>query len=373
MTAPPLESSSATTAVYQGRRLILFAGCNYLALAHHPAVLHAARDALARFGLSASASRETTGNTAPHHELEQRVTRFCGFESGLLVPDGYIANLAAMQGLVAAGCGHAILDERAHASLADAARMAGLHLSRFRHLDAQHAADILAHTPARAVIMTDSVFAADGSVAPCADLASILRPGDRLLLDDCHGFCVLGRSGRGAADAYDLPRHNLVVTTTLAKGLGCAGGMVMADQRLIDTCRRHATAYVCTTPASPILAAAAIAALDLLADDPRLHDSLRDNIARMTEALRAAGITPSSHRTPIFAFTVGTDPQAMRTLHRRAWDSGLWLPLVEYPGGPSETYFRLSVTAAHTAEQIDTLRTTLSSQAVFSSPDGIPR
>lgn len=354
MPAPPLEATAPATARVDGRNRVLFGGCNYLGLAQDSRVAHAATQAIATYGLSTSASRETTGNAAEHAHLESELRDFTQSESALLVPDGYLANLVAMQALSSRGTRSAVLDERAHPSIRDAARLAGLTTTTYRHLDASDAARALAASDGPAVLATDAVFAADGAIAPAAQLCQALRPGDTLLLDDCHAFCVLGRQGRGTADHLDLPRPDLVVTTTLAKGLGCAGGVVLGSEALIATARRASTAYICTTPTAPALAAAARAALGLLQTDPALHDRLRANTTALARVLTQAGIPGQSDDTPIFAFTL-PGPAAMRALHAQAWDEGLWLPLVEYPGGPAPLYFRLAVTAAHTQQHLDHL------------------
>lgn len=354
MTAPPVEASTPTTARIDGRDVVSFGGCNYLGLAQHPRVCRAAADAIARFGLSASASRETTGNTRAHQDLETELAAFCGYESGLLVPDGYIANLAALQGLAAQGFRHAVVDARAHASLRDAAGMGGMRVTPFDHLDADDAGTRLRACDGPAAVLTDSVFAADGAVAPARELLAALRPGDRLLLDDCHGFAVLGRQGRGVGDELGLPRDRVVLTTTLAKGLGCGGGIVMGSREYVATARARSTAYVCTTPTSPILASAGLEALRVLHDEPTLHARLRDNARAVRGLLRSSGIDCGDMPTPVVAFTTGDPPTAegMRALHRAALADGVLLPLVEYPGGPAPAYFRLSVSAMHTDEQI---------------------
>ena len=358
MTAPPIDACSTTSAELLGRKVLTFGGCNYLGLAQHPRVIAAVTDALARFGLSTSASRETTGNTAAHAELEHQATRFCGHAAGLLVPDGYIANLAAMQALARLGVREAVIDQRAHPSLRDAAQLAGMHTRVFRHLDHEHARSILHSCRGRAVVLTDSVFAADGAIAPAPQLHAALRSTDLLLLDDCHGFGVLGRGGRGTADHLGLPSEQLIVTTTLAKGLGCAGGMVMGEQTLIDLARAHATAYICTTPCSPALAAGAVEALRILQDDPSLPDTLRRNTRSLRTRLAPHfGVDPD-HPIPILAFHTGS-PDQMRAMHRLTLDQGILAPLVEYPGGPAPIYFRLSVTARHTDDQIEQLARTL--------------
>jgi 8-amino-7-oxononanoate synthase len=368
MTAPPLDAMTATTARIGGRDLVVFGGCNYLGLAQHPGVLEAARDAIGRYGLSASASRETTGNAEVHARLESRMADFVGFPGGLLVPDGYLANLTAAQGLAASGIRHAVIDERAHASLRDAAEMGGLDVRTFRHLDAPDAGRAVREGAGPAVVMTDSVFAADGSVAPLAMLVGALRDEDMLLVDDCHGFCVLGEQGRGAIAAAGISDERVIVTTTLAKGLGCGGGMVLGQVEPIERARRS-TAYVCTTPVSPILASAALAAIDVLRNEPALHDRLRQNTLAVAEMLERAGISVESRGIPIYAFTAGSGDD-MRALHRRAWDAGVWLPLVAYPGGPGALYFRLSVNASHTRSQIEQLAGVLHART---EPDGATR
>ncbi len=363
--APATAGSDATTAMIDGRRLIVFAGCNYLGLSHHPEVVAAARDALGQFGLSASASRRTSGNTRIHEQLEQELAQHLGRPAGLLVPDGYTANLTAAQAL-AHDHSVALLDERAHLSLRDAARCAGLEIATYRHLDAMDAgvqAD--KHAARGVVVMTDGVFAADGAIASLDRLLDALPAnGTRLLVDDCHGFCVLGEQGRGTPSHFGLDDDRLVVTTTLAKGLGCAGGVVFAEESLIDRARREASAFVCTTPTSPALAAGARTALSILISEPLRFERLRQNTERVRGVLLAAGYAPHTTHVPIFAL----DPQpggAGRILSQCLREAGLFVPLVGYPGGPSPEYLRLSVCSEHSPDQIDQL-----GEALCAGPSG---
>jgi 8-amino-7-oxononanoate synthase len=358
MTAPPFDACTGATADFNGRSFILFGGCNYLGLAQHPRVIAAVMEALTRFGLSTSASRETTGNTRIHEQLEHSITDFCGHPAGLLVPDGYIANLAALQALGSMGFRHAVVDARAHASLPDAAAVAGLRLHPYAHRDPLDAARVLAACSGPAVIATDSVFAADGALAPAPELLAMLRPGDRLLLDDCHGLGVFGANGRGIPDEFGLRSQSLIVTTTLAKGLGCAGAIVMGAADIVSAARARSTAYICTTPCSPALAAGAIEAISILRHDHTLIERLRANTARTRAVLAELFDIDPRHRAPIIAFTAGSTDN-MHALHRSALDAGVLAPLVEYPGGPAPVYFRLSVSAAHTPAHIDRLESAL--------------
>lgn len=368
----PTESCDATTITRDGRTLLSFGGCNYLGLAHDPRVVQAAQSAAAIYGLSSSASRETTGNARPHAELEESLTRYCGHDCGLLVPDGYTANLAALQGLAALGTTNALIDQRAHASLTDAAKLAGLLITRYDHLDAGHAAHLTRTLEGPAVILTDSVFTTDGDLAPAQALLSALRPHDWLLLDDCHGFTVLGERGRGIGSELALRSDQLIVTTTLAKGLGCAGGIVMGPRQPVDAARNHSIAYRCTTPASPALAAGGLEALRIIDEEPGIHARLARNIDHIRAVLIALGITTHEHKAAIFAFVLG-DLDRMRQIESTLLERGVLLPLMAYPNGPAPHYFRLAINASHTPEQIeyfsDAMRCVLAEFSI--QPEGI--
>ncbi len=348
----PTDSCDATTITRGGCTLLSFGGCNYLGLAHDARVIRRVQEAAEIYGLSSSASRETTGNARPHAELEQLLTTFCGLPSGLLVPDGYTANLAALQGLERIGIKHALIDERAHASLTDAARLSGLKITPFTHLDAGHAAHLVEELDGPCVIMTDSVFTTDGDLAPAHELLGTLRSDDWLLLDDCHGFTVLGDHGRGVADALGLCDDRLIVTTTLAKGLGVAGGIVMGSVPMVESSRSHSIAYRCTTPASPALVAGGLEAFRLLSSDHDIHTRLKRNIEHMRETLRSLEIMTHAHPTPISAFVID-DLARMRRIEQHLLDRGVLLPLMAYPNGPAPMYFRLAVNASHTPQQIE--------------------
>ncbi|MFG0300092.1 MAG: aminotransferase class I/II-fold pyridoxal phosphate-dependent enzyme [Phycisphaerales bacterium JB047] len=350
----PTDSCDATT-ITRGRETFLsFGGGNYLGLAHHPRVVQAVQNAASIYGLSSSASRETTGNARSHAELEQRLTSFCRHQAGLLVPDGYTANLAALQGFEQMGIKHALIDARGHASLKDAARLAGMQITLYHHLDAGHAAHCIQSLDSACVVLTDSVFTTDGDLAPAHELAGALRSCDWLLLDDCHGFAVLGDHGRGTPDELGLVSNQLVVTTTLAKGLGCAGGIVMGASDPVEAARKHSVAYRCTTPASPAIVAGGLEALRILEEDDRIHARLTENIEHTQQTLRSLGIEAHRHKSAIFAFVLG-DLQEMQFIEETLLRQGVLLPLMAYPNGPAPDYFRLVVNASHTHEQIDQL------------------
>lgn len=350
-----IDAFSSTHARIGGRDILTFGGCGYLGLSHHPRVRAALIDALGSLGLSTSASRETTGNTLTHEALEAQLASFLNLDAAILTPEGYTANLALAQGL-ARRYRVAIVDERSHRSVSHAVAAAGLEVHSYDHLSAGQAAALAArHADRGVVIYTDGVFAADGSVAPADRLLTALPQRNALLIiDDCHGFGVLGDNGRGTASHFNVADPRLCITTTLAKGLGCYGGAIAGPGELIRDIQTHAGVYRGTTPVPPPIAAAAIAALRTVQDEPNLVENLRANVGRMREVLAVAGLRFPDPPVPIFTFMLDS-AERMEAIHHALFERGILAPLIEYPGGPASRYFRLSVTAAHSFEHIDRL------------------
>lgn len=349
-----IDSTTATHAHIGGRDVLTFGGCGYLGLSHHPRVRSALVESLASLGISTSASRETTGNTLTHEELEQELAAFLSMEAAILTPEGYTANLALAQAL-ARRFRVAVVDAKSHRSVGHAVATAGLEVHAYEHLNTDQAAELARRFADRGVVvLTDGVFAADGSVAR-ADLLLAGLPGSALLvIDDCHGFAVLGDHGRGTHSHFGLADPRLCITTTLAKGLGCYGGAIIGPRDLIREVQLHAGVYRGTTPVPPPIAYAALTALRLIRDDDALVRSLWANIARMRAVLAPAGLRFPDPPVPIFTFMLDPADQ-MEPIHRALFDRGILAPLIEYPGGPGQRYFRLAVTAAHTPDQIDRL------------------
>lgn len=355
MPSPPVTERSATTVTIDGRTLIAFGGCDYLGLAHHYAVIDSLGKAVDRYGLSASASRETTGNTRAHDRLEIDLARFASMPGAIVLPEGFLANIAVCQGLAAMGVTIAIIDEVAHQSLHDAAVTAGLAIECYDHGDAAGALT-LAQRHGAAVILTDGVFTADGAVAPIDELARGLGEGAWLVVDDCHGFGVLGDRGRGTLEHFAITDERVIVTTTLAKGIGVYGGAVLGATRVIDAIRADASAYVCTTPIPPALAETARTALGVHTCEGALLVAMRGHAATIQHRLGELGLVDGGRLplVPIFAFVL--DPvERMDEFRASMLERGFDVPVIRYRGGPGERFVRLTVGAAHTSEQVEAL------------------
>lgn len=357
MTRLAIAHSSATTVEIGGRELLYFGGCDYLGLAHDPRVVEALRGAALRFGVSAGASRETTGSASAHEALEADLARWLGFEAAVLLPDGYTANLAAAQALAQDG-GVALIDQHAHPSLFDAAAAARLRVLPFAHGRSDRVLELLSGVdPAPAVVMTDSAFPLRGEIAPVAELAAAVEdhPGAWLVLDDCHGTGVLGACGRGALERARVSSPRALVTSTLSKALGCYGGFVAGSREAVERVRARSQLYFTTTPIPPALAAAASAALELaFASDARVR-RLRENVAYVRE--RNAKLAHGGE-LPVLAIELAS-AECMRATETAMRGAGILAPYVRYPGGPAEGCIRVAISAAHAKDDLDRLLTAL--------------
>lgn len=361
------ESWTASTAVIDGRDHVVFGGCNYLGLAHHPAVHAAIAAGLTRWGTTVTASRETTGNTSVHEAMELDIAAFLHREAAILTTEGYTANIALGQGL-AGLYSVAVVDEKSHSSVMFGMGAPGLRVVTYKHLDAADAVRVVRSEVARGervVVMTDGVFAAGGGVAPVGEILRGLPDAALMIVDDCHGFAVLGPAGRGTSHHFGVQHDpRLVITTTFGKGLGCYGGAITGPRTLIDRIRERALVYRGTTPCPPALIEGAREALRVLEREPDRLKRLRENVRTLRAALAdtvgwkpvqptSAVLGQSGEEALIPILTFHTSPVAeMERIQRELSDARIFVPLIDYPGGPTPWFFRPTVTAEHTREQI---------------------
>jgi 8-amino-7-oxononanoate synthase len=343
---------SATTAVVNGHVLLSFAGCDYLGLSHHPKVIEALSRGLKEFGVAANGSRETTGTTSAHLELEEALAVFLGREAALVAPSGTLANLAACQGL-APSHRVALLDSQGHSSLLLSASACKLETFKYRHADASAFAEAIDAIGSPVLAMTDGVFGTTGAQAPVTQLLDLLPAQGRLLLDDSHALGVLGPSGQGTLAEHGLVDKRVVITASLGKAVGVSGGVVAGDSELIGAIRRTAGAYRGSTAMLAAVARAAMAAICVMQSESPVS-ALRVNVERARAALSALGVPVASQSSPIFNI-VPRDATQATSLVAAASQAGLLLPLIDYMGGPAPLYFRFSISAAHHAEDIERL------------------
>lgn len=350
--------------VIDGKQMLNLASNDYLALSQHPKLIEAAVDATQRFGVGAGASRLVSGTQPIHEELEQRIATFKHADAALVLPTGYTANLAVLTALAGPG-DVVVMDKLVHASLIDAARASGAEVRTYPHLNLERAEQLLTrHTTGRRFIVTDSIFSMDGD---CADLPAMCDLADRcdaaLIVDEAHGTGILGDDGSGLASAQGVAKRIYtcgtggIVISTASKALGSLGGLITADQPIIDLLINKARPFIYSTAVPPAQVASINAALDIIRDEPERRTTLSQLELHLRQALSDAGwpMTDSSESTPIIPLTVG-DEQAALALQAKLFDADIFAPAIRPPTvAPGQCRVRLSLRSDLTHQDMDQL------------------
>jgi 7-keto-8-aminopelargonate synthetase-like enzyme len=356
MTEPePLQQINRTYVRYRGRTLSYFGGCDYFRLASHPTVLKAVSDGLRRYGLNVAASRLTTGHHRLYDKLEQQLAKFLHAEAALLVSTGYATNLAVAQAL-AGQFSHALVDERAHVSLTDAALWLDCPILKFKHRDADDFARTLRRCGrvARPIALTDGMFSHDGSVAPLRAYVKLLPRDSLLVVDDAHGAGTLGETGGGAVELEGVSRARVVQCVTLSKAFGVYGGAVICSRQLREQMVARSHLFVGSTPLPLPLANAACAALRIVRSNQTLRRRLDQNTAYVKDALRSVGFSLTDAPGPIAPIQFAK--QRANTLLKKELLAARILPsFINYPGAPANGYFRFAISSEHSRRQLDEL------------------
>ncbi|TFE50036.1 8-amino-7-oxononanoate synthase [Streptomyces sp. ICN441] len=341
--------------------LLDLASNDYLGLTRRAEVTEAAASAARRWGAGATGSRLVTGSTELHAELEHELARFCGFESALVFSSGYAANLAALTALSAPGT-LIVSDAGNHASIVDGCRLSRAETAVVAHADPEAVAKTLdAHRGRRALLVSDSVFSVDGDAAPLAAFAGVCRAhGAALVVDDAHGFGVLGEGGRGALRAAGLAgATGVVATLTLSKSLGSQGGAVLGPARVIEHLVNAARTFIFDTGLAPAAVGAALASLRLLRREPALADRARSVASILHGRLTEAGLTAARPDAAVVSVQAPSPESAVRwAADCRA--AGLVVGCFRPPSVPDGiSRIRLTARADLTEHQIGTAVSTI--------------
>ncbi|MEO8038210.1 MAG: 8-amino-7-oxononanoate synthase [Betaproteobacteria bacterium] len=336
-----------------GRRLVAFASNDYLGLAAHPRLAEAVIDAVRRFGIGAGASHLISGHHAEHERLETELARFVGLPKALTFSTGYMANTGVVPALV--GRGDAVFsDALNHACLIDAARLSRADIHVYPHADfAALDAALARSTAPNKLVLSDAVFSMDGDIAPVREIIAACERHDAwLLLDDAHGFGVLGEDGAGTLSHLGARSPRVLCMGTLGKGAGVAGAFVAGESDVIEWLVQRARTYVFTTATPPMLAAAVRASLVLIRTEPWRRERLRAHAALLRQRLQGLPWPLLDSRTAIQPLIVGDNALVMRLMDR-LWALGFWVPGIRPPTVPEgSARLRISLSAAHTTEQV---------------------
>jgi 8-amino-7-oxononanoate synthase len=401
-----LQSPQAPHITVDGKSYLSFCSNDYLGLANHPQLIAALQQGAQQHGVGAGAAHLVSGHGATHHQLEHELAAFVGKPAALLFSTGYMANLGIVQALVGKG-DTVFADKFNHASLNDAMQLSRAKVKRYRHNDMAQLASLLEqcentsssrreqgemqgaaqqatrHTEVvdeervstrhssshaqqtdrgvgRKLVITDAVFSMDGDLAPLPELLALCEQHDAwLLIDDAHGFGVLGAQGRGSLAHFGIASERVICMATLGKAAGVFGAFVAAEQVVIDTLVSHARSYVYTTATPPALASALLESLQQIANGDELRGHLQRLIAQLRSGLRGLPWSLMPSATAIQPLLVGGNQAALK-LSEKLRERGIWVAAIRPPTVPQGTArLRITLSAAHRAADVTRLIETL--------------
>ncbi len=360
-----VESASQGHRVVDGRRLLTFNSNDYLGLAAHPQVVEALREGASLYGAGSGASHLISGHSQAHDRLEESLATFLSphlpSARALYFSTGYMANLGLLSALASTGAGDICFfsDKLNHASLIDGIRLSREPFQIYAHADmADLSLKLSACQTGTKVVVTDGVFSMDGDIAPLPELLRLCEQhGAWLLVDDAHGFGVLGDTGAGVLQHFNLSSPQLIYMGTLGKAAGVSGAFVAAHEHLIEWLVQRSRPYIYTTAAAPALAHALLTSLRIIQSEEGRQ--LRTHLKSLIQQLSTAPVPASWQRlpsiTPIQPMVLGSNEQVLKA-SAELNTQGIWISAIRAPTVPIDTArLRITLSAVHTTQEVDHL------------------
>ncbi len=351
-----LESESAAESRFDGKQVINLASNNYLGLTTHPRLREAALEAVRKFGVGSGAVRTISGTMSLHMQLEERIAAFKNVEACVVFQSGFAANAGTVSAILTPE-DHIISDELNHASIIDGCRLSRAKIHVFPHKDVAAAERILTDldsVPGRKLLITDGVFSMDGDIGPLPGLVEAAeRHGAIMMVDDAHASGVLGRNGRGTIDHFDVHGRVHIQVGTLSKAVGVLGGYVCGSRDLIEFLYHRARPFLFSTSHPPAVAAACLAAFDVLEQEPERIEQLWANTRYFKQGLADAGFDTGISETPITPVMVG-EAKLAHQFSRELFEAGVLATGIGFPTVPKgRARIRTIVAATHTTGELD--------------------
>ncbi len=351
-----LESECAAEASFDGKDVINLASNNYLGLTTHPKLIEASVAAARAYGAGSGAVRTISGTMTLHMRLEERIARFKNVEACVVFQSGFAANAGTVSAILTPE-DHIVSDSLNHASIIDGCRLSKAKIHVFQHKDhvaAERILGELAGKSGRKLLITDGVFSMDGDIAPLPELVSAAeKHGAIMMVDDAHSSGVLGRNGRGTVDHFNLHGRVDIQVGTLSKAIGVLGGYVCGSRNLIEFLYQRARPFLFSTSHPPAVAAACLAAFDVLEKEPERIENLWKNTRYLKAGLMDAGFDTGMSETPITPVMVGEAAQAF-AFSRALFEDGVLATGIGFPTVPEgKARVRTIVAATHTTPQLD--------------------
>jgi 7-keto-8-aminopelargonate synthetase-like enzyme len=352
-----LNSEVGNYIISNGRKYSYFAGNNYLGLAGHPEVKAAVIKAVEKYGVNFAASRRTTGTADLHLELESALAAFKGEEDAVVFASGYQGNSIILE-ILKGSYSTVFIDQSAHASIIAAIPADVVKVMYYEHCDADHLDYLLDYNRgSNPLVITDGIFALTGEIAPLDRIYPVIKKHNGILVvDDAHSTGILGPTGKGTPEHFNLPDDDIKIyqTETMSKALGGYGGFIAGSRSFTGQIRDRSATYQASTALPPPIAAAGIASLAIVRDNPGLRTDLLSKAWRIREAVTEMGYETSHYRTPIIPILMDTAGKA-DSLSLFLEEKGVIVPSMKYPVRKEMHQLRIAVSATHTDDQINQL------------------
>jgi 8-amino-7-oxononanoate synthase len=350
----PLSESEGTMAEYQGQSLIMCGSNNYLGLTTHPKVKQAAREAIDRFGSSCTGSRFLNGTLALHEKLEDELAKWVKKESALVFSTGMQVNLGTISSLVGRN-EYIILDRDDHASIVDGARLSYGDMVRYRHNDMEDLENKLSNLEAGKgkLLVVDGLYSMEGDIAPLPQIVPLCEKYNvRLMVDDAHAVGVLG-GGRGTAAHFGMTEDVDLIMGTFSKSFASIGGFIAGDEDIVHYIKHHARSLIFSASIPAHNAAAVLAALEVMRNEPERIKRVNEIANRMRNDFRKLGFDIGNSQTPVIPIIIGDDMKTLQTW-KMLFDNGVFVnPVLSPATPPGRQLLRTSYMATHTDEQLD--------------------
>jgi 8-amino-7-oxononanoate synthase len=363
MLGPVLTFVDRDYVIYEGKKLLYFGGIDYHRMSNNPMIIRTLSEAALEYGLSSTGSRTTTGNHPLYLELEKKIAEFFETEAAAVFASGYLSNIILLQA-IAQNHNIFFIDQISHSSILDAAKQFDKEIIFYEHLDAQHLKEQLKkHLKAgsKPLIMTDGVFPARGEISPLDEYAEVIQKYDaKILIDDAHALAVIGATGKGSWEERGIGRDVFYQTGTLSKGFGVFGGIIPAENDLIQKIQQNSLAFIGSTGLALPLASAAIQSIAYFLINRHIIGELQNRSLFLKEKFRQIGFDIPKSPAPIVSITY-YDKQKNKKLSQLLIANGIYPPFINYPGAPPGGHFRFAITSNHTDEQVNILYETVKS------------
>ena len=351
-----LNSSIGNYINLNNKKYSYFAGNNYLGLANHPVIKKEAISSIEKYGLNFSASRETTGTSALHLELEKLLSEFKNKPDAVVFASGYMGNTILLQTLKDQYSA-LFIDESAHPSILDGIPSDITNVYFYKHCNAEHLETLLKkHKKYKPLIITDGIFALTGEIAPLDKIYPLAKiHGAILIVDDAHATGILGENGRGTPEHFQLDgAENIFQTETMSKALGAYGGFISATKKIIGKIKEKSSFYIGSTSLPPPIISAGCSSMKILKQHPELRSRLFENASYIREEVKKMDLLTSSDNTPIIPVFFNSQENAIK-LSQFLEENSFIVPYIKYPVKMDKFIVRLTVSATHTKDQIERL------------------